>query len=347
MKKPENFELIIHIGTGKTGTTSIQESLIANEDWLHANNTNYFGLMIERVSKKHFDWQRAGDIHHLNDLEGIDRTQAQKQLQETIFTEIKNITKQGIKRAIWSNESIFETSDFVIPVLLYLIKQGINVKIIVYIRRHDAWLRSAYIQWGIKHKTYEGQLQSFNQWINGRIPHFSSKLKPWLEQKNQWTDLSVHNFDTCGDIVKDFFEYYGLYHPEMTIIRSNNSPNAVCLNAWAMYNAQFEEMVLPHNMEMLLAESGLINKNLQEINLEELLPSQEDMENILLLTREDRDAINKIFEQFSQPKMDISTQTIKQQQVTQDHMNTLFLFMLKNQLDRIHHLEYLVYKLSN
>lgn len=340
-----NFELIVHIGTGKTGSTSIQDSLIANQNWLQGNSVAYFGLRFEKTPDKYFTWQQKDSLHSLNDLESDERLLAQQEMLYVLMESIKKVSRQGIKRAIWSNESIFDTSDFVIPILEKLVENGIKLNIIVYIRRHDAWLRSAYIQWGIKHKTYLGDLQSFKEWSQNHLPHFASKLAVWLEQK-KWSNVSVRNFDCCGDVVKDFFEYCGIYDHNLQIIKSNTTPTDVCLAAWAAYNGQFYKEVLPHDIEFLLGEAGLLNKPLRDYDINDLLPTQDDIDWVKSVTTDDRNALNAIFKQFSQPEIPMTPLTIQQKMVSQNQINAMLLFLIKNQADNIRRLETLLNEIN-
>ncbi len=277
--------------------------------------------MLEKSPRAYFDWQQHFELHCLNDRSGIDRIKAQVELQYALTEAIKYVSTQGITRAIWSNESIFDTSSLVIPVLTKLIELGINIHIIVYIRRHDAWLRSAYLQWGIKHKSYLGKIKSFSEWSKENFSNYAAKLDPWLKQQ-KWATIAVKNFDVTGDVVKDFFEYCDLYDPSIHIVRSNETPNNVCLAIWAMYNAQFDRVVLHSDMGLLLENADLLNKNLRECDLNNLLPSSKDIEELVLVAEQDRNAVNTIFSRFSQPAMKTTELKIAQEVVTQNKINT-------------------------
>jgi len=338
LELPSNFQLIVHIGAGKAGSTSIQANLAANEAWLDEQKTAYFGLLMERVSEKLYPWQKNTTLNNLAGLKNEQRLQAQEEIRQTLLKTIKKIAKQGYQRAIWSNETLLETSDFIIPILKDLIGAGIDVHIIAYIRRHDAWLQSAYLQWGIKHKTYNGPLQPFNVWRQNHLPNFSSKLEPWLTEKS-WADISVRNFDAYEDVAKDFFSYNQLYDPTLKLKRANKTPNDACLALWALYNGQFDGKVSPRELQPLLTKSGVFNSPIHDYELAELLPDQREIDAIQIACADDRQRMDAIFSRFSQPPMLTGKISVKQESVSQNQINAMLLLIIKKQADDLQRLE--------
>lgn len=324
------FDLIVHIGAGKTGSSSIQKTLSANHAPLKSKGFAYIGLMGEEAPHKSYPWQKAGGWP---DLLANGRLQAQQQLQKMLTQTILSLSESGYAGAIWSNESIFGNDDLVIPVLKELEKLGVRVKIIVYIRRHDAWIRSAYLQWGIKHKTYNGPVKPFAEWRKTQRLNFSGGLKPWLDMK--WEDVAVRNFDTCGDVVLDFLRYYSLQGSDIIVRRENETPNATALALWAIYNSQIKEKVLPIQLQKLLNQAGLLGKAPVTCDFSELLPKPEDIEAIKEEAATDRQRINEVFRAFSQPEMETTPLAAKEMVVTQNHINAALLLMIKKQHDQI------------
>lgn len=49
--------LYVHIGTGKTGSTTIQSSLLENDLILQQEGVKYLGLMLDKGHSHQFDWQ--------------------------------------------------------------------------------------------------------------------------------------------------------------------------------------------------------------------------------------------------------------------------------------------------
>src|SRR5437667_280063 len=55
----------------------------------------------------------------------------------------------------------------------------VQLEIVAYLRRQDRWAVSAYKQWGIKHKTYEGPVQPFTKWFNPEECDYLTVLNRW------------------------------------------------------------------------------------------------------------------------------------------------------------------------
>jgi hypothetical protein len=324
------MELTVHIGTGKTGSSSIQRALANSPAALAAQGIAYFGLMFESNAQPKYPWQKAGGWPALVQQ---GRPDAQAQLAEVLTGALQAAEANGIRRAVWSNESIFGSDALVLPVLKTLQASGVRVRVIVYVRRHDAWIKSAYLQWGVKHKTYPGPVKSFRDWYSGHKPHFSSGLAPWLEA--QLSDLTVRNFDACGDVVRDFLSYMAIDEKQVKIVRENETPNAVALALWAIYNSQVEGPVLPADLQGLLRRSGLLNAPAKGSNWASLLPTEQDIEAVALDSRRDRERLDEILARHGQAPIDTSPLKHKDMTVTQDDINAALLTIIKQQGDQI------------
>lgn len=59
MPDGEKTKLIVHIGAGKTGSTSIQSTLRENQKVLAENGCKYLGMMLEKAQpRSSYDWQQ-------------------------------------------------------------------------------------------------------------------------------------------------------------------------------------------------------------------------------------------------------------------------------------------------
>lgn len=326
------FDFIVHIGTGKTGSSSIQKTLALQADALKQQNTAYLGLMCENAPKgtEPYAWREMGGWPQ---FKSIDPDVAKRQMVNTLKTSVEKLMDGGFSKAIWSNESLFSDGQFIVPILYELHKLGAKVKVVVYIRRHDTWARSAYLQWGIKHKTYEGPVKSFKEWHETHAINFSSGLRPWLTPG--WIDLSVRNFDTCGDVVVDFLECAGLDVSGIDVLRENETPNSVALALWSMYNSQFKAPVMPSELQPTLQKGGLLDQAPISCDYMSLLPTAEDIERVLAIAADDREFINKLFAQNNQPEMSTGEPKKKDMSVSQDQINAALLMLVKHQNDRI------------
>lgn len=293
------MKIIAHIGHGKTGTSSIQKTLAVSQKALNSVGSYYVGLNFEFSPVKIYPWQVAGGWL---DLEKNGLAIAKQQLTEVITKTINILENNGIRQVIWSNESILSRFNIVGPVLQSLRIAGRPVEIILYLRRHDAWARSAYLQWGIKHKAYEGKVQSFSKWLERNPINFSRPVKPWLD--HQWDNIYVRNFAACDDVVKDFLHCCAIPDGLIESQRENESPETVALALWAIFNSQKEEPILPYDLQPLLQRSNVTNKRYKYIDLSELFPTPENMNHVMETVQNDVAHINNILCAFNQPPFD-------------------------------------------
>ena len=130
--------LYLHIGTNKTGTTSIQNFLEKNSENLKSNGILYPD--VGRLHGAHYIVSaslgfKANPDAYKDIL--INPTSLKKKL-------LKEINESKCKKIIISSE------DFMLKTKDYKTVQdffsGFDVRVIVYLRRHDEWWESAYIQ---------------------------------------------------------------------------------------------------------------------------------------------------------------------------------------------------------
>ena len=292
------MKLIVHVGIGKTGTSSIQETLRENKSALECQKTFYIGLNTELSPVQKFEWQSSGSWHKVLELEP---KEAVRQLSLLLQKTLIELEKRKIEKVIWSNESLINLPEIVIPTLKSLKKNGYEIDIIAYIRRHDAWARSAYLQWGIKHKTYQGAVIPFREWVKKGVS-FSHLVKPWIAEK--WDNTYIRNFDTCVELLTDFFNCCNLSVANISIARAYDTPGNVALNMWALFNSQRHNAVLPYELENLFSKTKIRDKQYKPVGLDNIFPKEEDLKQVLTEAQNDMDEIDRIFARFKQPKLD-------------------------------------------
>ena len=161
---PLPHSVILHIGKGKTGSSSIQQFLQTNRDVLEFHGIFSVLPEIPAVGYQLSDFNHPEKFH-----------QALQYLKE--FSQ-----KRHFNTILWTNET-FEhlTLDFIHRFRDMFPTS--NFRIIVFLRRQDRWIQSAYYQWGIKHKIYPGPVKSFDAFLNERLkfsPTFSMCFKDYL-----------------------------------------------------------------------------------------------------------------------------------------------------------------------
>ncbi|MEN9501954.1 MAG: hypothetical protein RI964_1239 [Pseudomonadota bacterium] len=342
MQTQKKLLLIVHIGMGKTGSSSIQKTLAGASEALAQQQAMYLGLNFESCHYKKYEWQKAGgwpELFERND------TTFHTELKDVLLHAIKEGREKNFAKLIWSNESLFNAHHRIIPTLSEVQQsENIDVKIITYIRRHDSWAQSAYIQWGIKHKTYRGEIKSFREWINKGRLNYSSSANPWAKA---FHNFEIINFDKAGNIVKSFFDIAELDYSHIYERRDNESPNLVALSLWAMFNDLSNEPVLPHALENLLKRAGLIDKEPRSIDIQTLLPNLQDLEYVRKISKEDRENINQLLAKCEQPL--IETEHAKLKSTTIDHwqMHSALLMLLVDLNKQVNILKQQIKKLQS
>jgi len=139
-KKREKKKIILHIGTHKSGSTSIQSLMYPNADRLLANNIDYL--------KEHCIW---GSAHHplgwcmKNDYKNIDDTYKYDKSQGVIHSYVKAIRESTASTIVLSTETFFVTNDYAKLAAFYgLLCDDFDFEIVVYLRHQSAFLFSWY-----------------------------------------------------------------------------------------------------------------------------------------------------------------------------------------------------------
>lgn len=331
IKKPK---LIVHIGAGKTGSSSIQFTLLENQADMNAHGFKYLGLMLENVGEKQkFEWMSAGASKKLLAMATED---ASDQVYAVLRREMDTLQDQKIHTAVWSNELMFTRESWFVPALKRIQADGNDVKIICYVRRHDKWARSAYAQWGIKHKAYPGPVRSFAEWSKGRSFHFYPAVKPWFDAFADNT--SLFNFDAAGEVVSHFCNAIG-YSP-LKIVQENITPSKELMAVWAVFNSRFNDEVLPVRFTSAVRGTGLMEKSALSLpKLRKLYPSEEDMVHIRDVNGPDREALDGLLVAQGQVPLDNAAFSEEQTELDQWKMNQILLRLIFELQEKVHELE--------
>ncbi|MCC4270457.1 YhcB family protein [Marinobacter nauticus] len=292
-------KLIIHVGMGKTGSSSIQKTLRVAGSALEKQGFKYLGLMFEHLDfPKRYTWKK---VNGWMDFLGLDRVQAHRELAH-VLQYADDTLPEEMHTLIWSNESLFDRFSDVEPALK-AVKSRYEIHVVGYVRRPDSWIVSAYMQWGIKDKSYTGPLKSFNTWVADRPYVVSSKISAWTE----FSDFPVfYNFDVISDVGAHFIDRVLFQSPEVIpSLRENDTPPPEAMALFAWHNSLFEGLVPPDELESLLKRAGLLDKMQISTPYNNLLPSEEEVSNYLKRNRAEIDRTNSILESMAQPRFDL------------------------------------------
>lgn len=324
-------ELLIHIGAGKTGSTSIQFTLKNAREALLAQNTAYAGLVLEYVQgARKYDWCTEGAPQKFFKSEDNKRTK--DEMYTVLRDALDRYAARGVRKVIWSNEAFLTRRDHVFDVVGRLAQDGVPIRLIAYVRRHDKWARSGYVQFGIKYKTYPGPLRNFAEWANAQDIGYHHSLEAW--RKAFPGKLEIYNFDTAGDVVTHFLGKAGL--EGIDVVRANDSPSNALLAVWAAFNNRSETPILPSAF-MRLAKPLKILTSRYTLSppIEELLPSAAQLVAVQDRYRMDLERVNRLLAENGEPPMVFDAPDEKNRTASTweiDHMLLQMVFSLQKQV---------------
>lgn len=327
-------KLIIHVGAGKTGSSSIQATLNTHIEALDERGIFYFGLAMERnLTGQKFPWQSIAQFTSLLNPETLD--QNVRELSHVLLTELAELEARGYQAAVWSNEALMFQNESTIHAAKRVMEAGYEVEIVAYLRRHDNWAKSAYAQWGIKHKAYEGPLKTFEQWRENFHVAFAPYVLTW--QTHFAERFNLRNFDEIGDVSVDFLTVIGA--EDLPPVRMYDTPSLEILAAWAVFNARHDGQMMPNEFERLINSGRLADPALKLPPILRMMPSEEHLQQILDERGHDIETVNEVLEEKGQPVFDTTRTPKETTPPTPWEMDQLMLKLIYQQRDMITHLQ--------
>lgn len=220
------MKIIIHIGAGKTGTSSLQQYLKNNLDALIEEGIMYAGPCFN-IFGADKGWQRRNLGY------GLPSDKITKIYLEETKKFIAICKQKKCHTLILCNEAFSSNIGKLIP-YLEKIKRNHELSICFYTRKPEDWTRSAYEQWGIRHKVYEGPIISAEQYVSQKpylimLQTLSTLINEGLQQH-----LVIRNLDNAGNVIDDFCSVYDL--PKYESIRVNESVGELDLSLFYYLN---------------------------------------------------------------------------------------------------------------
>ena len=186
------MKIILHVGMGKTGTSTIQRCLDLNGEALAQAGVDYMGMWFDAVDPAFHGMKNQGKFFALTPEE-------QRAAAQTLHARLS--ARPDRDTFVYSNESLAGKSATLSPFLDQLIALGVDLRVICYIRNPTDWLPSAYAQWGIRHKREPGPIPPYGQ--------KAKRLVRWYQGPLDWHDrygdrVDLRSYDAAGDVVADF-----------------------------------------------------------------------------------------------------------------------------------------------
>lgn len=347
-EQDRKVKLVVHIGAGKTGSTSIQHTLRDNSALFQQRGVWYLGLTGERAPLKQcYPWQTVMGYH---ELMGLDAPRIEQEFADFLIRNLHEIQFRGGAMAILSNESLegYARYDRIQPILAALRRvqaDGWSIEVICYVRRPDSWIKSAYIQWGIKHKTYSGPLKSFKEWAST----YPYKQAPSLTQWSSLEGIPMHtrNFDKAGDVVLDFLKVCGISPDGLRLASGENvQPSTEELLLRALMNRVEQGQVLPDEFEEVIRPYlGDFRASAQSL-LDELLPTEEEIADHLASCTGDVEIVNRMIVSDGGEPLDINPRPFKKERIDGGKLDAALFYLSVAQARKIREQEKQIGELS-
>jgi len=169
--------IFIHIGPGKTGTTTIQHALLKNEAILREN-----GILCAKSGRSFLD--TAG--HHNLGFELLEDQRMFDPKNGTWADLIKEINRSNDCHQVLLTSEVLSGLD--IDKIKYIkdLLDGYEVKIIMYIRRQDEILQSTWVE-VVRNVGQEPMIASCHDWLQKF--DFSGNNKNYLTIINKWETI--------------------------------------------------------------------------------------------------------------------------------------------------------------
>jgi hypothetical protein len=298
-------QLRIHIGTGKAGSTAIQNFCSAQKGPLRSLDVHYWGLNLEGSDAPDpLPWQCPSGT---SQLQKMPNQQAAEQLEQALSRAVERLPEGAT--ALWSNESIYERPAVYIPLLQSVAaRPDVELLVIAYARNHTSYVASAYKQWGIKHKTYRGPVLGFRDWFTSRQDFLSYGKRLALWDSAFADRFRLINYNSTGDVVAHISQFLpagvAALHQQADL-KVNASPPDHLLALYALHNSQFNDPVSPQAFQALrqrLPQLQQLQKR-PSPELKQLFPTAEELEAAEQLLAEDASLVNTMLRRHGQPPL--------------------------------------------
>lgn len=331
----ESVKLYVHIGNGKTGSTSIQKALEKKQNELLKNGILYVGRFMELAPVKLYEWQNFRKKELFWTLSDDERLEQASAVLRASLEKLGNVSC-----IVWSHESFINRHITMAP-LLYALQQEMPCAVypVAYVRRHEDWSVSAYFQWGLKHKTTQGfEIPSFKEWMHSKPANlFSVVLSKW--QKTFGENFILKNFDAVKNPVDDFLKILGMNEPDSVKEHSYKSPNSEELFFRTVFNFSHTDEVLPGKFDREMESFPFRRHVLKPDEFSnEILPHKKVMEEESLRLEEDKKKVNALLVKKGQPALTDSGSDFDYS-VDQEKLLSIAIHMIINQEKKIFSLE--------
>lgn len=199
LKYPVKPLLYVHIGHGKTASTTLQRALQINAETIRKH-----GLL---VSDKNLNFPQDGPVkgHPLRILEEMiwrPPEESEPRLERYLNPLFAALGEGRFRGAVISSENLCNEP---VPRLFRNVSKQFDLRVLYLVRRQDEWLESAWKQWGIKGGA------TILQYVEGELavgsPTFLANARRWREIAAEIRVVPLH---AISDIPALLFDWLGI-----------------------------------------------------------------------------------------------------------------------------------------
>lgn len=244
-------ELYIHIGTGKTGTSSIQRFLYNNSS-----------LLVDKYKIKYCKTGLINDNHHSlsNNSYRISKNHGEVQKKIKMLRDEISLDTHCSRFIISSENFPGETAEE-IESTINILSDVCCVKVIVYLRRQDEYLESWYAQ-VIKQGSIEAKISVLKErLVVTGILDYNKLIKKWSRMvgvSNITARLYEKNRLVERNVVNDFMAQFGI----------NNLEDFKLEDGLINPSTSKEQIIILKNMAKYISDNKLLLKLLKPVVIE-------------------------------------------------------------------------------
>ena len=289
---PVSRRLVIHAGLGKSGSSAIQKYCREQGAALRNSDASYLGMYLERGEATPHDFNSADDLARAL----TDDPDIEDRLVSLITLRMQ--ARPAIRTFIWSHIELAMHADLLSRVATRL-APVCSVEVILYFRHQASWLISAYLQWGVKHKTTPGPIPTFKDWLPEaelRGADYRHVIESWRQAVGT-ERLHVRSYDQTPDVVSDFLVTAGLPAPDGTAEANwhYRTPDPTIMTLYRLFQGQNDGPARPGTLQRLLATNGVEKKRYRDVDPASTIPSAEEWEEFVATFGQENAALARDF----------------------------------------------------
>lgn len=270
--RPGGKRLVIHAGLGKSGSSAIQRYCRDHPQELRRAGALYLGTHLERAEPSPLDFASVEALH-----DALPTPEAEDRLVALLTAKIAS--RPGIRTFVWSQIALAVQAPLLGRVIARLAPLC-ETEVLLYFRHQADWLVSAYLQWGVKHKTDPGPILPFADWIPqaaSRGADYRAVIERWIAAVGR-DRLHLRAYDAAADVVADFVSVarLGAKAEDDGRTRQYETPDPMVMMLFRLLNGQRDAPAPPGALYRLIAESGLERRRYREVDPASTLPSGAD-----------------------------------------------------------------------